>query len=149
VDDDARAFLDRQRVAHLATAGADGTPHVVPICFVLLGDRLYVAIDEKPKRGQPGQLQRVRNILANPRVAIVADVYSEDWSQLGFVLVRGRARMLSDGEEHQSAVSALRSKYAQYAVMALDDRPMIAVDVERLTRWGMISAHEEEQVGQG
>jgi PPOX class probable F420-dependent enzyme len=147
VDDDARAFLDRQRVAHLATASADGRPHVVPICFARLGDRLYVAIDEKPKRGQPGQLRRVRNILANPRVAIVADVYSEDWSRLGFVLVSGRSRLLSDGDEHQSAVSALRSKYAQYATMALDDRPVIAVDVEHVTRWGMTSAQDEDDVG--
>jgi len=149
VDDDARAFLDRQRVAHLATASADGMPHVVPICFVRMDDRLYVAIDEKPKRRQPGQLRRVRNILANPQVAIVADIYSEDWSRLGFVLVSGRARLLSDGDEHQHAVRALRSKYAQYLGMALDERPVIAIDVERSTSWGMTPAQGDEHVGRG
>ena len=141
MDAEAGGFLDRQRVAHLATAGADGTPHVVPICFVRLDDRVYVAIDEKPKRGTPGQLRRMRNIAANPRVAIVADVYDDDdWSHLGFVLLTGRARVLEGDEEHRRAVAALRAKYRQYGSMALDERPVIALDVERVTRWGATGA---------
>src|SRR6266576_3398748 len=108
-----------------STASADGTPHVVPICFARLDDRVYVAIDEKPKRGTPGQLRRMRNIAANPRVAIVADVYDDDdWSRLGFVLLTGRARVLVDDEEHRRAVEVLRAKYRQYASIALDERPV-------------------------
>ncbi|HEY1298453.1 MAG TPA: pyridoxamine 5'-phosphate oxidase family protein, partial [Chloroflexota bacterium] len=49
VDQQTRHFLERQRVAHLATADASGAPHVVPICFALLAETLYIAIDEKPK----------------------------------------------------------------------------------------------------
>ena len=149
LDADACAFLDRQRVAHLATADALGTPHVVPICFARIDTRLYIAIDEKPKRGAPRGLRRVRNILANPRVAIVADVYDEDWSRLGFVLVEGSARMLDDGEEHRAAVVALRARYAQYRAMRLEDRPVIAVDVERATRWGTTHATEAQHVDRG
>ena len=29
---DARRFLEAHRVGHLATAGADGAPHVIPVC---------------------------------------------------------------------------------------------------------------------
>jgi len=140
MDDEARAFLDRQRVAHLATADAAGAPHVVPICFARLDETLYVAIDEKPKRGSPGQLRRVRNILANPRVAIVADIYSEDWSRLAFVLVTGSARLLEGGHEQRRAIAALRARYPQYASMALEERPVIAVDVARTTSWGTTHA---------
>jgi PPOX class probable F420-dependent enzyme len=146
LDDDARAFLDRQRVAHLATASADGQPHVVPICFALESERLYIAIDDKPKRGTPNQLRRVRNILANPRVSIVADVYSEDWSRLGFVLIAGTARLIDAGNEHMVAIRALRAKYPQYVAMALEQRPVIAVDIARTTIWGTTHALQATRV---
>jgi PPOX class probable F420-dependent enzyme len=138
LDDIARGFLERQRVAHLATADASGAPHVVPICFVAIGDTVYVAIDEKPKQDRdPYRLRRLRNLVENPRVAIVADVYDdEDWSQLGFVLMRGSARVIEEGAEHDRAIVALRQKYAQYRAMALEDRPVIAADIEQVTSWG-------------
>jgi PPOX class probable F420-dependent enzyme len=143
VDDRTRRFLERQRIAHLATANASGAPHVVPICFALLDDVLYVAIDQKPKRADPLNLRRLRNISQNPRVAVVADVYDDqDWSRLGFVLVRGRARILDppggDVAEHGRALQALREKYPQYRSMALDARPIIAADVESVTAWGRL-----------
>jgi PPOX class probable F420-dependent enzyme len=121
----------------MATADAAGRPHVVPVCFALLGESLYVAIDEKPKRGDPLRLRRMRNIAANPRVAIVADVYDDaDWSRLGFVLVHASARVLTDGAEHARAVVALRDKYPQYRDMALEARPVIAADIQSLAAWG-------------
>lgn len=139
MDERARLFLERQRVAHLATADRAGAPHVVPICYVLIGDSIYVSLDEKPKHGAPMRLRRVRNIEENPQVSVVADVYDDDdWARLGFVLVRGRARILSPGEEHRRALEALRRKYAQYRAMALEDRPVIAITIERTTNWGQI-----------
>jgi PPOX class probable F420-dependent enzyme len=139
IDEQARRFLERQRVAHLATADALGAPHVVPICFALIGETVFVSIDEKPKRGPPMQLRRLRNIEANPRVALVADVYDDgDWSRLGFVLVRGGARIVLVGPEHMRGLEALRTKYAQYRAMALEGRPVIAIDVEHVTTWGQI-----------
>ena len=142
VDDRTRDFLGRQRVARLATADASGAPHVVPICFVLLGDTAYIAIDEKPKTANFLRLRRLRNIAENPRVAVVADVYSDDdWSQLGFVMLRATARVItSELEEHTRAVVALRDKYPQYRAMALDDRPVIAADVTAVTAWGRLDA---------
>ena len=140
MDEQTRQFLERRRVAHLATADARGAPHVVPICFTLLDDTLYVAIDEKPKTGDVSRLRRLRNIAENPRVAIVADVYDDaDWSQLGFVLLRANARVLDPSDiEHSEASRALRDKYAQYRGMALEDRPVIAADVESITVWGQL-----------
>lgn len=139
MDEQARRFLERQRIAHLATADASGTPHVVPICFALIDPVVYVAIDEKPKRTAPMQLRRLRNIAENPRVAIVADVYDDrDWSRLGFVLVHGRARLVNTSEEQQRALGVLRSRYPQYRAMALEERPILAVRIERVTRWGQI-----------
>jgi PPOX class probable F420-dependent enzyme len=140
LDKQVRQFLSRQRVAHLATADVGGNPHVVPICFALVDDTVYVAIDEKPKRGDPMKLRRLRNIAENPRVAVVADVYDDgDWARLGFVLVHASARVLTDGEEHARAIGALRDKYAQYQGMALEERPVIAADIQSTTSWGRLS----------
>jgi PPOX class probable F420-dependent enzyme len=140
VDERARQFLDRRRVAHLATVGGAGAPHVVPVCFARVGSVVYVAIDEKPKRFEdPLKLRRLRNIAENPRVALVADVYDDrDWTQLGFVLLRGSARVLANGAEHARAVAALREKYVQYRDMALEERPVIAIDTEHVTAWGRL-----------
>ena len=144
LDAPVRAFLERQRVAHLATASADGEPHVVPICFCLNQAEgpaaLYVAIDEKPKTSDVSRLRRLRNIATNPSVAVVADVYDDaDWSRLGFVLVHGAARVLGpELAEHQRAVAALRARYPQYRAMALGERPVIAIDVQRVTVWGAL-----------
>jgi PPOX class probable F420-dependent enzyme len=140
LDQRARAFLERQRVAHLATADSHGVPHVVPVCFALGASTLYIALDEKPKRRDALQLRRVRNVVANRRVAIVADVYNEDWTRLGFVLVHASARLLTDGHEHAAAIGALRERYPQYQRMHLEERPVIAADIERVTTWGALEA---------
>jgi len=130
-------FTESQRVAHLATADANGRPHVVPICFAYLEGRIYIAIDEKPKRSL--RLKRLRNIEENPQVALVLDRHDEDWSRLAWVLVRGTAAVLAGGPEHDRALAALREKYPQYREMALEERPVIRLTVERVSSWGELS----------
>ena len=85
-----RRFLAAQRVGHLATADEGGAPHVVPVCFALADETLYITIDEKPKRDGDIPLKRLRNITANPQVAFTVDRYYEDWTQLGWVMLRGK-----------------------------------------------------------
>ncbi len=128
-----RAFIDARPVAHLATVDPDGRPHVVPITFALVDGRIYSAIDEKPKRTT--RLQRLRNIAREPRVSLVFDRYEDDWSRLAWVMVRGRAAVIDAGAEHAAAVAALRGRYPQYATMALEARPIIRVEPERVTEW--------------
>lgn len=128
------AFVERRRVGRLATVDAAGMPHVVPVCFVLLSGRVYIAIDEKPKRTT--HLQRLKNIESNPQVALVLDDYSEDWSRLAWVLIRGRAEIIERGGDHLPAITALRAKYPQYRAMALEDRPLIRISLERVNAWG-------------
>ncbi len=88
-----RSFVEAHPVARLATADAEGVPHVVPICFVVLEDTLYLSIDEKPKQ-DARRLKRLRNIAANNQVAVVVDHYDDDWSQLGWVMLRGPAEII-------------------------------------------------------
>jgi PPOX class probable F420-dependent enzyme len=134
----ASRLIRTARVAHLATADKSGHPHVIPICFVFDGKNFYSPIDEKPKRAAPSNLRRLRNIAQNPQVSLVIDRYDENWSRLAYVLVFGKARILSSGKKHQDAIRQLRRKYRQYRSMALELRPMIAVSPTKIVTWGTI-----------
>jgi PPOX class probable F420-dependent enzyme len=139
LSDGERQFLAHQRIAHLATADRHAVPHVVPVCFAISGNALYVAIDEKPKRRPVTALKRLRNIAENPAVAVIVDRYAEDWARLGWVMLSGRAEVLRDGQEHRDAQALLRSRYPQLSPMQIADYPVIAVRIERATSWGNLT----------
>lgn len=133
-----RAFLARQRVGHLATVDRAGDPHVVPVCYAVGERTLYIPIDEKPKRTDR-PLKRVRNILETGRAAVVVDRYDEDWTRLGWVLLRGAAELVHPGSpEQREAIALLRQRYLQYVSMALETRPVIALRIEHVTSWGSL-----------
>jgi PPOX class probable F420-dependent enzyme len=129
---DASARVESARVARLATLGADGRPHLVPICFVLAGDVLYSAVDEKPKRTK--QLKRLKNIRRNPKVSVLVDHYDEDWSRLWWVRLDGDARVLEEGPEREDAVALLLEKYEQYRIQP-PTGAVIAIAIERSRAW--------------
>lgn len=133
---EALRFIERQQVARLASADAQGRPHVVPVCFVYLDGHFYSVVDEKPKRTR--RLKRLRNIEENPQAALVLDEYGEDWSRLAWVMVQGRATVLTEGEEAERAIAALRHKYRPYRSMALEGMPVIRITAERVISWGAL-----------
>ena len=142
LSDDERRFLADRRIAHLATADRGAVPHVVPVCFAMAQGTLYITIDEKPKRRPGTALKRLRNIIENPAVAVVVDRYDEDWAQLGWVMLRGRAEILNHGSEHDGAQALLRSRYPQLHAMHIEQLPVVAVRIERTTSWGNLSVAE-------
>ena len=119
-------------MARLATIDPDGRPHLVPIVFALDGQTLYSAVDWKPKRSI--RLRRIENARARPDVTILVDHYEEDWERLWWIRLRGRARVLEDGEERQRGLALLAEKYPQYR-----ERPpegaVLAVDIVELRGW--------------
>ena len=133
------AFLTAQRVGRLASADEQARPHVVPVCFAIEGPNLYITIDEKPKQVSARPLKRLRNVMANPAVAFVADRYDEDWQQLGWVMLRGNAEILAQGPEHDHAQALLRDRYPQYRAMQLSELPVIALRIGTVTSWGNLS----------
>src|ERR1700741_5193681 len=106
-------IIREPRVARLATLDARSRPHVVPVCFAYDGKLFYTAVDQKPKRVTPERLARLRNIRAVPGVALLIDEYDEDWTQLSYILIRGKAKLIpqSAHKEHAWAIRKLRAKY--------------------------------------
>jgi PPOX class probable F420-dependent enzyme len=126
------ARLTAARVARLATTDPDGRPHLVPIVFALEGGTLYSAVDRKPKRST--RLRRIENARARPDVTILVDHYEEDWGRLWWIRLRGRARVLDEGEERERALILLAEKYPQYRTEP-PDGPVLAVDVTDVREW--------------
>jgi PPOX class probable F420-dependent enzyme len=131
------ARLTAARVARLATTDPDGRPHLVPIVFALEGDTLYSAVDRKPKRSQ--RLRRIENARARPDVTVLVDHYEEEWARLWWIRLRGRARVLDDGEERGRALALLAEKYPQYRAEP-PDGPVLAVDVTEVRKWTATAA---------
>ena len=127
-----RGRVRTARVARLATIDPDGRPHLVPIVFVLDGQRLYSAVDAKPKRSR--RLRRVANARERPDVTVLVDHYEDDWGRLWWVSLRGRARVLDRGEEAERALPLLADKYEQYR-RERPGRPVLAVDILELRSW--------------
>jgi PPOX class probable F420-dependent enzyme len=133
----ARQRFARARVARLATAGLDGQPHLVPFTFALdrhpgQEDRIYSAVDAKPKSST--DLRRLRNIRANPRVAVLADHYEDDWDGLWWVRADGQAAILDDPATMASALALLAGRYPQYREHP-PGGPVISIHVDRWTGW--------------
>jgi PPOX class probable F420-dependent enzyme len=130
----ARELLAGARVARLATVASDGRPRLVPICFVLAGPVIYHAVDHKPKATR--RLARLADLAAEPRAAVLADHYEEDWSALWWVRADGRARVLEDVREGEAAraLDLLAERYAQYRAHR-PAGPVVALDVERFSGW--------------
>lgn len=146
-DPEERTYLQTARVARLATADSDAHPHAVPVCYALLDDdTIATPIDEKPKTSAPRALRRVRDIETNPRVALLVDHYTDDWTRLGWLRVLGTATLLDPGDDtHDSAVTALRNKYDQYHDHALEDRQIIHITPGSTTTWGELDRAEDDE----
>lgn len=133
-------LLQSTRRAVLATIADDGAPRLVPISFAFDGGAIYSALDEKRKSvADPRDLARVHDIQLRPRVSVLVDEWSEDWSELGWLRVLGSARLIGPNDEsapdHAHAIGLLRAKYKQYARHALEARPVIRIEIERSRSW--------------
>ena len=127
-----RELFTAAPVAILATAGADGTPHVVPVVFAVHAEVLYTAVDAKRKTTH--RLRRLANIAANPRVSLLVDHYDDDWTQLWWVRADGIAAIHDTGEQMAIGYALLRQKYPQYERIALNG-PVVTVHVARWSSW--------------
>ena len=141
---DAWRFVERARVARLATAGKDAAPHVVPVVFAALDGKIYIPVDGKQKKDAE-RLKRLDNIRENAQVSFLVDHYEDDWAKLGFVLIFGSGRIIhaeEDAAVYERAAELLREKYAQYRGPITIHAWMIEITPHRAASWGAMEREE-------
>src|SRR5262245_26582157 len=125
-------LIEWERVCRVATVGARRVPHLVPVCHVLIDGKLYFA-SEKTAR-------KVRNLRANPAVAVTVDLYSDEWSNLKGVMVQGTATLIEKGPRFRRVRKALYAKYPQYpeqAAIGESDSVVVEVTPTNVFSWGI------------
>lgn len=115
-------------MARLATTDGE-RPHVVPVVFCELDGALVIPVDGKRKSG--ARLKRLRNIERNAAVAVLIDRYSEDWSELRWTRIDGRAEIVASDDATRAALEA---KYAQYEHVEIGTTA-IRITIECVTSW--------------
>jgi PPOX class probable F420-dependent enzyme len=130
---EARRRLAAARIGYLSTVRADGRPHVVPMVFAVDDDDVFGVADPKPKRSL--DLQRYRNIVANPAVSLLVDEYDESWERIWWVRADGTARIEADGPVRETAIMLLRAKYPQYATWTTPFGAAMVMRVDRVVSW--------------
>jgi PPOX class probable F420-dependent enzyme len=123
-------------VARLATVRPDGTPHVVPVVFALVSNTVFSAVDAKPKRTT--ELQRLANVRAEPRCALLADHYAEDWRRLWWVRADGTAEVVEAPPAGHPGIQALVQRFPQYRDEP-PSGPLLVVTVQRWSGWASTS----------
>ena len=134
-----RTFLNNQSVGHLATSDVYGKPHVIPVCYIVIKNSIFITIDRKPKTGNETNLKRLRNIIENPNVAFITDHYEDNWQNIGWIMVRGRAQILHSGPIYTKGQVSLKKKYSQYRNMDLGGLPIICIKIINVKSWGKLN----------
>ena len=125
-------LIARERVCRVATTGVDGNPHVVPVCHVLVGDKIYF--------GSGDDARKVENLRENPRIALTIDLYSDEWSRLAGVMVQGTAALIQRGPRFKQVRARLYEKYPQYpedAAISTSDSVIVEVTPTHVFSWGL------------
>ncbi|MCW2897850.1 MAG: pyridoxamine 5-phosphate oxidase-related FMN-binding protein [Streptosporangiaceae bacterium] len=130
--DVARGRFATVPVVRLATVDAEGRPHLVPTTFAVDGDRVYTAVDHKPKNSR--DLKRLRNIEHNPQVALLADHYEDEWERLWWARADGTARIVEEPDQMAGPIELLVRRYPQYREHR-PEGPVIAVSVQHWSGW--------------
>jgi PPOX class probable F420-dependent enzyme len=128
------AFLNEGRRAHVATINPDGTPHVVPMSYVVLDDCLTIWTDPRS--------HKVANLRRDARITCLVET-GASFPEMRAVQVSGRAELGEDAETSRRVGRALFERASgaltddlRAAVEALvPQRIAVTVHAERVISW--------------
>jgi pyridoxamine 5'-phosphate oxidase family protein len=126
--DDELRFLREHRLGRLATADAEGRPHVVPLTYVVNEEEDAIDLGGLGF----GSSKKWRDARANPRVAFLVDDVIGPPRQARAVEVRG------DVELHETGGDAIHPRFPNFDVRFLRLRPA------RIVSWGLEEATTAE-----
>jgi len=132
-----KTVIDKATVARL---DSECKPHLIPVVFVFDNDRYFIPIEEKTKRSRHENLKRVKNIQQNPNVSLLIDEYNEDWRQLYFIMIQGKASIVGGKELEQNEQvllekthKLLSAKYVQYQEIGIGEYVIMIVPQKVIT----------------
>jgi PPOX class probable F420-dependent enzyme len=131
-DEEVAAFLAERRRAQLATVNADGSPHLVPMSYVLIDGRLTVWTHPRSRK--------VLNLRRDPRITVLVEDGAA-FAEFRAVQLSGRAEITPDAGSSRRVGLALFERAAGY----LDDQIRETVDGLVPERVG-ITVHPERVV---
>jgi nitroimidazol reductase NimA-like FMN-containing flavoprotein (pyridoxamine 5'-phosphate oxidase superfamily) len=99
-------FLSDAPVIRVATANRSCKPHVTPVCHVVWKEKIYWASDL--------DAVKLKNLAHHRSVALVADVYNNNWRNMGGVMVQGTAKIIRNGPVFLAVRGLLYKKYKVY-----------------------------------
>ena len=128
------AFLGAERRAQVATINADGTPHLVPLTYVLLDGRLAFWTDPRS--------QKVVNLRRDPRMTCLVEAGAE-FAEFRAVQITGRAELTEDRESSrrvglalfERARGSLNDELRAVDDGLVDDRVGVTLHAERVVTW--------------
>jgi len=133
-EDEVLAFLSEKRRAQVGTINADGTPHLVPMSYVLIDGLLTIWTDPRSRK--------VVNLRRDPRMTCLVED-GATFPEMRAVQLSGQAEMTADADGSLRVGLALFERAAGYldddlraTVAALvSERVGIAVHPERVVSW--------------
>jgi PPOX class probable F420-dependent enzyme len=133
-DDEVTAFLAERRKLHVATINRDGSPHLVPMYFLLAGGAVTFWTYTSS--------QKIVNLRRDPRITVMAEE-GEAYFDLRGVQIAGRAHMVSDlamvtafGELlHERYFGPLDEGGRAYVARSAARRTRVTVEPVRAVSW--------------
>jgi nitroimidazol reductase NimA-like FMN-containing flavoprotein (pyridoxamine 5'-phosphate oxidase superfamily) len=121
------AFLNKNEVCRLATASRDARPHVIPVCYIFREGHFYIVTDYDTKK--------YKNVLENPKVALVVDVYSPHKA----IAVKGEVDILERGEEFRRVSDLFYKKFdwARKDPWKEGESPILKIKPLKKASWGL------------
>jgi nitroimidazol reductase NimA-like FMN-containing flavoprotein (pyridoxamine 5'-phosphate oxidase superfamily) len=121
-------FLMRNEVGRLATVCPDGTPHVVPVCYIYRAGTFLVATDFETRK--------YHNLLTNNNVAFVVDVYKPGRGIRG-VFIQGMSTILKAGTDFREAYALF---YKRFSWVRADpwkegEAPFVRIEPSHKSSW--------------
>ena len=132
--EDVADFLDSQRRAHVGTINADGTPHVVPLSYVVIDGLVTFWTDPRSRK--------VANLRRDPRMTCLVEA-GDHFAEFRAAQLTGRTEL---GEDHDTSLrvglalferaSGRLDDDLRAAVHALvGDRIALTLHPERVVTW--------------
>lgn len=133
-DEEIAGFLERSRVATMATLSAEGRPHLVAMWYALIDGEIWFETKAKA--------QKTVNLRRDPRITVMVEA-GDTYDQLRGISIEGRAEVVEDPEALFNVGISVWERYTgpyseemkPFVEQMLHKRVAVRVVPERIRSW--------------